>query len=62
MKEKVTSVSEGNLQVGVFRDGGRYYYTLPSIIRQDEADTMHTLLKRAGVVAATDAAKRRKGA
>jgi hypothetical protein len=58
MKTKLATVEHDHLTVSVWRDDdGAWYYVLPSIIRQDEAGTLHLLVNRAGGVVAQEALK-----
>ena len=55
MKTKLATVEHNHLAVSVWRDDdGTWYYVLPSIVRHDEAGTLHLLLNRAGGVVAQE--------
>lgn len=59
MKTKIATVTHDNLSVSIWRDDedGVWYYVLPSIIRHDEAGTLHLLVNRAGGVVAQERGK-----
>jgi NAD(P)H-flavin reductase len=56
VKTKLDTVEHNGLAVSIWRDDdGTWYYVLPSIVRHDEAGTLHLLVNRAGNVVAQEA-------